>query len=174
MLPCAELLQRLAPWVLLDKHCNSQEVQVLFWFLVSAANLYLWRWAESLAQGAAAGFLLSEGLKTFFLKSFFRSGLQASNSSSSPQDLTHKGTEDGGKQEKDGDKERSSRRSPSCIFNFQSYLWQKPKTQAQPIYSSGRHATKYPTVHCSKKWKGKLSLKMPGMQHKSFMRRIHL
>lgn len=26
MLPCAELLQRLALWVLLDKHCSSQEV----------------------------------------------------------------------------------------------------------------------------------------------------
>lgn len=70
MLPCAELLQRLALWALLDKHCSSQEVWVLGWLLVPAANLHLSRGAGSLAQGAAADFLTSKGLRTFFLESY--------------------------------------------------------------------------------------------------------
>lgn len=68
MLPCAELLQRLELWAWLDKHCSSQEVWVLGWFLAPAANLHLWGEAGSLAQGAAADF--SEGLRTFSLESF--------------------------------------------------------------------------------------------------------
>ena len=79
-----------------------------------------------------------------------------------------------GSRKKMGTGKEAAEAAPHAISNFQSYLGQKPEKQAQPIYSSRRHATKYPTVCCSKKWKGKLSLKMRSMQHKSFTRRIHL
>lgn len=79
-----------------------------------------------------------------------------------------------GNRKKRGTKEEAAGEAPHAVFNFQSYLGQKSEKQAQPAYSSGRHTTKYPTARCSKKWKGKLSLKMPSMQHESFTRRIHL
>lgn len=117
--------------------------------------------------------MFSEQPSTFFLESFLDQVYkhQMPLASSQADHTKERRMEENRK--KMGMRKGAEGEAPHTVLNFQSYLGQKPNKQANPIYSGGRHATKQQCA-APKKWKGKLSLKMPSTQHKSFTRRIHL